>query len=205
MPTTSLIINGCVAVLSVVAWLMLAFGVGDPDHLAARGFESLKYFTVLSNLLAGVACAITAFFYLSMVELPTWDVTLKLAATTSVTLTFITVIVLLGPNLGWKGMYTGGNLLMHLVLPLLALVDLILFIPVGRLPLWATLASMLPCALYGIWYTRNVYVHGTRKGDKVYDFYGFLRWGWGKVPYLFIGMLAFVQVVALILWFCGRA
>ena len=50
----SIIINGAVAALSVVAWLMLVLGAGDPDHLAARGMESLKYFTVLSNLFSGV-------------------------------------------------------------------------------------------------------------------------------------------------------
>jgi hypothetical protein len=190
--------------LSVVAWLMLAFGVGDPDHLAARGIESLKYFTVLSNLLMGLASAITAVFYIMASGLPAWVIILKLTATASVMLTFTTVVALLGPTLGWKGMYTGGNLYMHLVLPLLAIMDLVLFIPVGRLPLWATLLSMVPCALYGLWYMRTVYVHGVKENGKVYDFYGFLRWGWGKVPFLFMGMLAFVQVVALALWFCGR-
>ena len=205
MPLLSLVINAVVAVLSVAAWLMLAFGVGDPDHLAARGLESLKYFTVLSNLLSGGASGVTLASYLTAATLPMWVVTLKLAATSSVMLTFVTVIALLGPKFGWKGMYTGGNLLMHLVLPLLAAIDLVLFIPVGSLPLSATLMSMVPCALYGVWYLRSVLVHGAKENGKVYDFYGFLRWGWSKVPIVMVGMLVSVQLMAVVLWLLCRA
>ena len=49
-------VNLFIAVGSLGAWLsMFYFGVGE---LARSGVESLKYFTVLSNLFAGIAAVI---------------------------------------------------------------------------------------------------------------------------------------------------
>lgn len=203
----SLVINGALAVLSPVAWLMLALRVGGPHRLAARGRESLKYFTVLSNLLSGF----TSLAYLiscltaTRATTPAWLLSLKLMATSAVMLTFITVILLLGPKFGWASMYSGGNLWMHLVLPLLAAIDCMLFVPIGTLPFVATLAAMLPCILYGIGYLRAIVRHGAAQGDRAYDFYGFLRWGKQKVPLVMAGMLSASWALGIALWLASKA
>ena len=199
--TLSMIINGVLVVMSPAAWLMLALGAGDARGLAARGLESLKYFTVLSNLLSCLASLVYLVWCLTAgMPAPPWLLALKLTAAAAVMLTFLTVIVLLGPVLGWKKMYTSGNLWMHLILPLLAAVDCVLFAPVGTLPFAATFVSAIPCALYAVWYLGMVVRHGAEKDGVVYDFYGFLRWGWGKVPRVAASMITVSWLLGLALW-----
>ena len=199
--TLSMIINGVLVVMSPAAWLMLALGAGDARGLAARGLESLKYFTVLSNLLSCLASLVYLVWCLTAgMPAPPWLLALKLTAAAAVMLTFLTVIVLLGPVLGWKKMYTSGNLWMHLILPLLAAVDCVLFAPVGTLPFAATFVSAIPCALYAVWYLGMVVRHGAEKDGVVYDFYGFLRWGWGKVPLVAASMITVSWLLGLALW-----
>lgn len=196
----SFCINLGIAVFSVAGWLMILLGVGSEERLAANGRKSLKYFTVLSNLLSGIVSVACVCAYLCVgATLPMPLVVLKLVATSAVALTFLTVIVLLGPRLGWKRMYEGGNLWLHLILPLLAVIDCCLFVPVGDAPFAATLLAMLPTALYGAWYMRQVLVHGAEKDGILYDFYGFLRWGYNRIVVVFIGMLGVSWAIALLL------
>jgi hypothetical protein len=205
MFVASVVLDLVIGVLSVLGWLLLAFGVGDPDHLAARGMESLKYFTVLSNLFVGIVSVLCLpARLLAGPVLPPWLLALKLAATSAVMITFITVIVLLGPKFGWASMYSGGNLFMHLVTPLVAVTACVLFAQVGRLPVWATIWGTVPSIIYGIWYVNTVRVHGAESAGKVYDFYGFLRWGWSKVPLLAAGMFCASWVISLGLWLASR-
>lgn len=206
MNLTSMVINGMVAVLSVTAWLLMVWGVGDPNGLAERGWRSLKYFTVLSNLLSGLACALCVAWYAGGGPvLPQWLLSLKLMSTAAVTLTFLTVLLFLGPTLGWEGMYAGGNFFMHLVLPLLAVVDCLLFTPVCSVSAWSTAWASVPPVLYAAWYASTVRAHGTEAGGVTYDFYGFLRWGWSKVPALIAGMICTTWAIARALWFGSKA
>ena len=200
MHIVSVLINVTIAVLSVVAWLMLAGDVSDPQKLAARGWESLKYFTVLSNLFSAVASLVYVLHCLVVGgQIPLWLTILKLAAATAVMLTFLTVVLLLGPYFGYGKLFLGGNLWMHLVLPLLALVDCWLFVPIGKTPLWMTAFALLPTLLYGAWYLARVLRHGAARDGVVYDFYGFTRWGKEKIPVVAAGMLAFSWVIALLI------
>lgn len=207
----SLIINGVLAVLSPAAWIALLVGASDPERLMAHGWRSLKYFTVLSNLLCGLASALYLASRLAMpaapaaAAAPAWVLALKLAATSAVTLTFLVVIALLCPKFGWRQMYAGGNLFMHLLLPLLAIADCVLFVPLGVLPPAATVAAVVLCALYGTWYLRMVMSHIAEDGGKAHDFYGFLRWGEGKIAVVFTGMLAVSWATGLALWLASGA
>lgn len=202
IPAASIVINAIAVPLCIVAWLQLMLGNHkDPKMLAANGKESLKYFTVLSNLLS----ALVSLAYLVAVlclgaYVPTWLLVLKLVGTTAVMLTFLTVVVLLGPALGWKRMYASGNLWLHLVLPLLAAVDCCLFVRMAAVPWQCTLWGMLPTMLYGIVYLYNVQVHGVEENGKVYDFYGFTRWGNNKIPLVCVGMLLASWLIALLLY-----
>lgn len=199
LPVTSIVLNAVIAPLCIIAWLQLALGNHkDPKMLAARGVESLKYFTVLSNLFAAlVSVAYLVVGLGSGAYPPAWLVALKLVSTTTVMLTFITVVVLLGPAFGWRRMYASGNLWLHLVLPLIAFVDCCLFVPVHSLPWQCSFLGMLPTAVYGAFYLWNVCVHGAEQNGRVYDFYGFLRWGKDKIPHVMIGMLVFSWLISL--------
>lgn len=201
MRVASIVVNAAIAVLTLYAWLSLAMGWGtDAGRLSARGVASLKYFTVLSNLLsAGVSLA-CVFFLVQVGFLPLWLLALRLVAASAVSLTLLTVVVLLGPSYGWKMMFSGGNLWLHLVLPLLAVVDCVFLCPVGMVPVWATVLAMLPTALYAVWYVHRVRLHGREENGVLYDFYGFLRWGDDKIFIVAVVMLLITWGIALALW-----
>ena len=61
-----------------------------------------RYFTVLSNLFCGVACACVAIAWCTG-TLPKWVVLLKYVSTVAVGVTLLTVFLFLGPSSGeWK-------------------------------------------------------------------------------------------------------
>ena len=205
VPLASIVINAVIPPLAVFAWLWILVGASDSGDLSRKGIESLKYFTVLSNLFCGVVSVIyLVVCWGSGLQLPLWLVTLKLVAATAVMLTFLVTALLLVPMYGWKGLYRGGNFWLHLVVPLLAAADCCLFLPVGEVPLRLTLWAMAPTALYGVFYLGRIFLHGAKKGDVEYDFYGFLRWGVKAVPAVLAAMLLSTWGIALALRLLGR-
>ncbi len=213
MPTASLIINVIIAILTVVAWIQLMIpSEANKETLAATGLRSLQYFTVLSNLFS----AIVSVVYLVCAPaaagpLPHWLLALKLSSGAAVMVTFTTVLVFLGPTKGFTYMYVSGNLWLHLVLPLLAAIDCVLFVPVGSLPFAHTAWAMAPTVLYGIFYLTRCGMHGLLSkshGDhdaETYDFYGFLSWGRKGVLVVAPIMLAASWGLGCMLYFLSQA
>ena len=159
------ILNAFVFVIVMVSWISMI--TGKEGILASRGIRSLRYFTVLSNLLAAFAALL-------------WQIRpegtaarrIKYAAAVSVGLTFLTVLVFLGPLFGYAGMYSGANFWFHLMVPLICMLEILLL---SREPLSRrdNLLSVLPMLFYGIFYLGNILLNG-RQGN---DWYGFITWG----------------------------
>ena len=204
IPVASIVINALIVPLSVAAWLWILLGVSDSGSLADTGVLSLRYFTVLSNLFSAVVSLVYLVVCLATgAEPPLWLVTLKLVAAASVMLTFITVMTILVPLYGLPDLLRGGNLWLHGILPLLAAVDCCVFVHVGEIPFAMTLFAMLPPAAYGAFYLREILAHGAEEDGFVYDFYGFLRWGWSGVPVVFAVVVLATWGIALALWLIG--
>lgn len=203
-PLASIAINALIPPLSLAAWLWILLGVGDSGQLAHTGIGSLKYFTVLSNLFSAVVSTIYLIACIQgQTPLAPWLVTLKLVAASAVMLTFLTVTLLLVPLYGWRSMYRGGNLWLHLILPLLAALDCCLFVPIRTIPIAMTLCAMLPTAAYAVFYLWRVFSHDAQGPDPEYDFYGFLRWGKEKTPIVLAAMLLATWGIALALRLCS--
>ena len=98
--------------LALWVWLSSAFGSGRHGAFSMEGLQSLRYFTVLSNLLQGGVCLAC----LCGAKVGRW----KYVAAVSVALTFFVVLLLLGPAYGYDTMYVGANLWFHLILPILS-------------------------------------------------------------------------------------
>ena len=195
-----MLLNGAIAVISVLAWISVVQGRGDDRSLMTHGLRSLKYYTVLSNLFSGLASALYVVSLLASGGVPApWVLTLKLAGAAVVMVTFLTVVVFLGPTMGWEYMFKAGNLWLHLILPLAATADVCLFVPVGTLPLVATLAPVAFTAAYGVFYLGRVLLHGRERDGVVYDFYGFLKWGEDKMALVVVIMLTLTWVLAVLL------
>lgn len=182
-----------IAIMEAVAWGMMVFSRSDVP-LTAMGLHSLRYFTVLSNLLLGLASLIYAAFIARALRrgapIPLWAHALKFAATVAVTVTLMTVLLFLGPTMGYAAMFAGANLWLHLVLPVIGIVEFVFFDVSLGLPFAATLLGALPTFLYGLGYWANILMNGLGSGMATNDWYGFATWGVERLPLVLLVMLA---------------
>jgi len=144
-----------------------------------RGIMCLRYFTVQSNLFAGIVAAIAIFYQGRATKV------LKLMSATATGLTFSVVVLFLGPVYGYGRMYRNANLFFHLIVPLLAMLDYVILPDAPRKLKWKV-ASALLTVIYGTGYIVNILINGTGgRYPNNNDFYFFLRWGWGTAFLIF--------------------
>lgn len=179
--------NLLIAVVSYAAWLTLIFRLVDSGSFADVGLWSLKYFTILSNLLNGTVCLVYALRLRSgrvSAGLQRW----KLTGTAAVALTFWVVLLFLGPIFGYSSMYRGANLWMHLLLPLLSMAAYVLLDRGCRIPGRDSLFAALAPLVYALGYVLNILINGLGEGFGTNDWYGFLHWGWG-IGFCILGVI----------------
>ena len=139
------------------------------------------FYTEDSNILSACICAMVAVGQLVCIftgrELPRWLHTLKYIATCCLTMTFLTVVFVLGPMYedgnGWYIMlFTGSMLYHHFLNPVLAILSLVLFERLPRLSLGQVWWALVPTVLYGL-YDLHGNITGTIDGPypfmRVYD------------------------------------
>ncbi len=180
-------LNILIAALALWAWASMSFRLDRHGSLSAGGFQNLRYFTVLSNLMqAGVSLAYV---------LGGRPRRLKYASTVSVGLTFFIVLLFLGRLYGYAPMYSGANFWFHLVVPILAMADFLCLDREGGYTLHDSLMSLIPSLCYGLFYVGNLLINGV-KGN---DWYGFARGGPGSAAVVFLAILAGSWLIALAL------
>jgi len=163
MRIASIVLNGIIVLDMLI--ITVLFFQKDGKWAFGNIKRPLKYFTFLSNVLGAVASLLIIIF---PNLLPIWI--LKYVGTVAMTVTFVTVLVFLGPALGYKRVLEKHDFWMHLVNPILALVSFCVF---ERRPMsvWQALFGMLPVALYGMFYGYKVML--AKEGHRWEDFYGF--------------------------------
>lgn len=130
---------------------------------------AFRYFTVQSNAFCAAASLLLVCF-----PQAGWAWTLKFIGTAAVTVTMLTVLCFLGPLYGYRNLFRGADLWMHLVNPLLALVSFCGFERRGLgFPLLLT--GVLPVLIYGAFYFYKIRFAPAEKRWE--DFYGFNRGG----------------------------
>lgn len=168
-----IVVNIAIAIMVFGAWLdMLFFAEGT---LAEVGVRSLKYFTIQSNLLAGIAAIIWLARCRKGVSKAVES--FKYVAAASVALTFITVMTFLGPMYGYPEMLVGANLWLHLVVPVVAIAEVIFLSDVEYTRKDNNLV-LIPLAIYGTGYLANNIINGIGEGAGTNDWYLFLTWGY---------------------------
>lgn len=153
-----------------------------------------RYFTVLSNVLCAAAAALVVIFRISG-SLPYAVGVLKYMGTVTVTVTLLTVLFFLGPTMGYKLMFTGADLWLHLICPLLAIISCCLW-DKPKMPLGVVGLGVLPVVLYGALYLKKAVLDTSERSWK--DFYGFNRGGHWKISYLV--MVAATLLISWLLW-----
>ena len=146
----------------------------DGEWKLAHGLHSLRYFTILSNLFSGLAALLVA-VCLTEHGLPFGVWLLKYVAAAAVTVTFVTVMVFLGPTLGYKAQLEGRGFFLHAAGPLLAVLSFCFMERFHTLSFALSLTGMLPVVLYGLVYAWKVLLcPEERRWD---DFYGYTKGG----------------------------
>lgn len=192
-----ILINLLLSLTVFVVWILSFFFWRD-STLGGNGWSDLKYFTVESNLLVGVVAVIYLVYRLVKGgELPKWLSVLKYLSTAAVFVTFTVVIVFLGPMYGYGRMYYGSNLFFHLLIPLFAIAEYVIF--GEEISFRESFYAVAPPVLYGIGYLTNCIENGVGSWETVKnDWYQFLEWGYG------VGIVIFI-VIAALAWGLGLA
>ena len=199
--TIRIILHLIVFILVFVAWGQMFFG--DDGMLSTGGIRGLKYFTVLSNLFAGVmsfVCAIRLLRGGKEAKVPRRLALAQFASVVAVGLTFFVVMVFLGPIFGYGKMLDGANFFLHLIIPLLAIGEYICFEHDTMFTIKETLWCVVPMAAYGIVYTANILINGIGEGKSTNDWYGFTLWGLEWAGLIFIVVALVTWGIGLVLW-----
>ncbi len=167
---------------------------GEDATLLGGGWVFLRYFTTDSNILLGVIALIALPFDFLLARKKEkqghkWLRILYLVGNTGTAITMLTVLFFLGPTMGYPLMLKGGNLFMHLLTPLVAIVR-VFFFEINEVELtWkAAWFGAIPVGVYGIAYMINVVVNDGY-GSLDYDWYGFGKAGLGVGIVVYFGML----------------
>ena len=185
--TVSIIINAIIFLDMVV--LTVLFFRKDGKWAWANGKRPLKYFTFESNVL----CAIASLLMIFLPEIyPVWII--KFVATVAVTVTMVTVLVFLGPAIGYRRVFSKHDFWMHLVNPILALVSFCIF-ERGTMPFVHCLFGIIPVVLYAIMYGYKVML--AKEEKRWEDFYGFNKGGKWYISVILLPLGAFLISVGL--------
>ena len=198
----------CVDAVVIILVALAAFtDVFTVDHsLWNTGVRKFVFYTVDSNVIAALFLLIAYPFKVRRLvtgrPLPVFTAAAALVGSAAVSVTFMTVLLFLGPTMGYGGMYVGNNLLLHLICPVLCVLSFICDTYAGKKLSFAfTPLSAVPTAIYAVVYYIMVMVIGRDNGGWG-DFYGFNIGGRWYVS--FAGMIVFAYGLGALLWLLHR-
>jgi hypothetical protein len=192
-------VNIFLAAAAFGSWIVLF--ISSSGTLMHNGINSLKYFTVLSNLLEGIASIV---WLVSSGKENEGDrcgkasrfaEMLKYVAAAAVGLTCVTVLVFLGPLYGYPAMFAGASLFLHLLTPVAAIAEII-FLSDYKYTRRDNRFVILSPLIYGVFYLGNNLINGIGEYPDTNDWYLFLAWGYP------VGMIIFA-VIFVVTWLLG--
>ena len=198
MRTASIVINAIIFIATCIVVLLYFRKDGAWD--IENGLKQFRFFTVLSNTLCGIAALMMAIGQIRG-NVSQFVFMMKYLGTVSVTLTFLTVLLFLGPTQGGyaKWFFEGDFFYTHLVGPLLAMLSFFLM-ERRKMTFGSAMLGLLPMLLYGAVYLYKVMF--APEGERWEDFYGFTKFGKWQVAC--VGMVAGASLICIVFWkVCG--
>ena len=190
--------------LNVIIICLAGAGVGrmidhkdDAGVLMASGLENLKYFTVLSNIFCLIVAIIFIVLSLMRKKCP---IILKLISVSGVALTFAIVVFFLAPMYPDLNMYEGTNRFFHLIVPIVAMIEFIMYEQERKMPFKYTFFAAIPSLIYGNFYLANCLINGIGEWPETNDWYGFLNWGYPVGMVIFAGVVLANWGIACLFW-----
>ena len=119
----------------------------------------------------------------------------KYASTTAIAFTFFIALLFLAPVRGLHSVYSGANFFSHLVVPVLAIVDFLIFDREGTFTLRDSLIAVIPMLAYSLFYMGNILINGLEGND----WYGFARKGIPAAAAVLAVLTAVNWIIALVL------
>ena len=208
----SMILNIIIAIFTLFATIAMFTGWDfmnvHQTILESTKLGMLKFFTVQSNLLIGIASTIFVVEELKIIKNKKDNISkrlliLKLLSTTAVGLTFFVVFTYLGPisKGGILSMLFNSNLFFHLIIPILSIVCFIFFEKNNQISFKETFWGIAPTALYEIFYLSNVLIHAENgKVSPIYDWYWFVQNGVWTAIIVAPMMIVISYIISLVLW-----
>ena len=171
----SLIINIIITVATI--GVVISYFLGNDGQYNIPPEFRFNLFTTDSNILCMITSVIMAVFEIRLLrtgkEIPRLAVILKLVGSTAVALTFVVVMVFLGPTMGFVDMVFGGtSIYMHFFGPLLGMTSFCFTENAHRISKKALIPALIPTVIYAIVYLTMVVFIGEANGGWI-DFYGF--------------------------------
>ena len=201
-------------VLNIVIFILMVFGAivmftgfkfmhGEEVALESTKLGILKFFTFQSNVFMGIVALFFAITKNKSTTLYVW----KLIATGAVTLTFLIVFgdFWLALGIPIMSMLQNGNLIYHLVIPVLSILTFIFFERTDKIKFRLTFLGMIPTFVYAVFYAIVVFTH-MENGvvPKKYDWYGFTNAGIYVGIAVIPAMLILSYIICFLLWLANR-
>lgn len=158
--------------LIIVVWMAYCayhfFIKGLEGNMVGGRFSAFMYYTIDSNFFVAVSSLAMLIARLVNGTPKSFAVKFKYFGTCTVTITLLTVLVFLGPSMGYKLLLSGDNLYMHLIGPLLCIISFCFLDRGPRVRMSHAVGSLIPTLIYGTVYSVMVLIL-----KKWPDFYGF--------------------------------
>ena len=198
-------------VVFAIAWMLSGI---NPGVLSIGRIEAFKYFTIDSNILMGICALVAALDQRKVLkgaksEVSASSYILKLAGTTSVTLTMIITVFFLTPTAaatyGVLALFYYSNFFLHLVNPILSIVVFIAFEKTVEIRAKHTLTAIVPMLAYAVFYVASAATH-IHDGmiDVGYDWYGFFFAGIQSVVFVVPILVVLTYAISFVLWKLNR-
>ncbi len=195
------------SILSFLVFLAVSDQLlSKPDELVQEvGWKSYHMFTILSNMLMGVAAAMCIPYAVDGLRydnyhLPRWIVNVLFTATTGVALTFLIALTVLSPMTSFQRMmFYSNNILFHTINPILSILLFILINSDHRVPLKSSLYAISPVVFYAVLYFVLVFVIGEENGGWRDHYQINTITPYIPLPFVMLGMILIAFGVATLL------
>ena len=150
-------------VINMIVFGLTIYCLATLIRSAIYGSNRFIYFTNISNIIVGLLASINAaFLILSIVNnrncVPSTHTLIKFVAISMTTLTFFTVLFVIGPIDGYQKNYSGRNFFTHLIIPLLSLSSYLFLEEKLELKWKCSLFVLIPFSIYSVVYVINVVI-----------------------------------------------
>lgn len=210
----SLILNIIIFILVLLGTIFMMTGfqfMGKTHLLASTGISPFKFYTVDSNVLAGLSSLILIIYeYLILKNkinnIPRFVYLFKYISVVGVSLTFIVTLFYLSPLYGDKFifLYKNSNLIFHLIVPILSFISFVLY-EKTELRYKDTLYGISTMIIYGIYYIINIIMHQENGVVSItYDWYSFVRGGLSSIFIVFPVILLVTYLISLFVYKLAR-